>query len=32
MRTPEMKRGLGFLITFLKNISQQEDSKNQKEE
>ena len=26
MNSPEMKRGLGFLITFLKNVSQQEQA------
>jgi uncharacterized protein YjgD (DUF1641 family) len=24
LRTPEMKRGLGFIITFLKNVSREQ--------
>lgn len=29
MKTPEMKKGLGFMITFLKNIAAEADKKNE---
>ena len=30
LRTPEMKKGLGFMITFLKNLSKEDNQNNQK--
>jgi uncharacterized protein YjgD (DUF1641 family) len=29
MRSPEMKRGIGFMITFLKNLSNQQAQQKQ---
>ena len=30
MRTPEMKRGIGFMITFLKNLTMEQETQEQK--
>ena len=28
LNTPEMKKGIGFIITFLKKITEEQESKN----